>query len=219
MTSTPGGGQPPKLIIDSDWKAQAQAEKAKLAGAPKPGENKPPQTPRAPEAPKPEAAGAPGAGSEGMQVDSDWKRQAQAEKEKLAEAGAAPGPGGRRQEAAQFEDLLSMFVSQALLYLGAIPDPRTGQAVVSLEYAKLYIDLLGVLDEKTKGNLTPEESQTLTRTLHELRVEFVEVSKVVAKAIEEGRLRPASGAGGGGAGPSLKIAKPGAVPPGPAGTT
>lgn len=217
MTSTPGGGQPPKLIIDTDWKAQAQAEKAKLSGAPKAGAQ--PGKPGAP-AGQPQGqpqgqAGGQAAGAEGMQVDDDWKRQAQAEKDKLAEGGGARAAGVQGQQTAQFEDLLSMFVSQALLYLGAIPDPRTGQAVVSLEYAKMYIDLLGVIDEKTKGNLTPEESQTLTRTLQELRMEFVEVSKVVAKAIEEGRLRPSQAGGGGGGGPSLKIARAGQVPPAP----
>lgn len=124
-------------------------------------------------------------------VDSDWKSQAQQEKEKLsqqaaqkqAEAAEAQGPVG-------FEDLVGWLGTQALMYLGYFPDPQTGQAVVSLEYAKLYIDMLGVVESKTTGNLSEKEKEGLTKTLSQLRSEFVEVSKAVAKAVQEGRIKP-----------------------------
>ena len=79
-------------------------------------------------------------------IDSDWKSQAQAEKEKLAEK-AAP----KQQEAADlrdvgFEDLVGMLATNTLSYLGYVPDPYTGQAMVSIEYAKFHIDLLGILE-------------------------------------------------------------------------
>lgn len=147
-------------------------------------------------------------------IDSDWKSQAQAEKEKLA-AAAKPkdepkgsGRGAAAGEAAKFEDLLSLLVSQALAYMGAFPDPRTGQAVVALDLAKLHIDLLGVLEEKTKGNLAEQEAQMLSRTLHELRLEFVDLSKALAKAVEEGRVSPR------GAGVPPAAGGPGLVTPG-----
>lgn len=150
-------------------------------------------------------------------VDSDWKSQAQAEKEKLnaqAEAKAAAAASasskgrGAPGEPAQLTDLVSMLVTQALMYMGGIPDPRTGQAVVALDYAKIYIDMLGVLEEKTKGNLTPEEEKMLGQTAHELRMEFVEVGAAIAQAVKEGKIKPqqlggsasAMGIGGGAGG-------------------
>ncbi|MBU6413728.1 MAG: DUF1844 domain-containing protein [Planctomycetes bacterium] len=143
-------------------------------------------------------------------VDSDWKSQAQAEKEKLnaeaqaaAQAKVAATPAGKSKpgsgEPAQLTDLVSMLVTQALMYMGGIPDPRTGQAVVALDYAKIYIDMLGVLEEKTKGNLTPDEEKMLSQTAHELRMEFVEVGAAIAQAVKEGKIKPQQLGGSAGA--------------------
>ncbi len=126
-------------------------------------------------------------------IDDDWKSSAQAEKEKLAaqakekaEEAAKTGPGGLPEHIG-FKELVSLFATQALMYLGAIPD-QSGRAMVSLEVAKLNIDLLGVVQEKTKGNLTPEEQEMIDGTVNELRMQFVEVSKAVAKAAQDGTL-------------------------------
>lgn len=165
-------------------------------------------------------------------IDTDWKSQAQAEKERLAAAAppasAAPaspaaGPGGAAArapgEGVRFEDLVGLLTTQALSFMGAYPDPRTGQAMVSLELAKLHIDLLGVLESKTKGNLSEAEQKMLTQTVHELRLEFVDLTKAISRAIEQGKISPAQagamGAGGlaaGGAG-AVTPAGPGVVPP------
>ncbi len=147
-------------------------------------------------------------------IDSDWKSQARAEKERLAqttakpappaatasgaapaapEAGAPPGPG----EPVGIRDLLSLLISQALAYMGAYPDPRTGQAVVALDMARFHIDLLEVVEQKTKGNLTDEESRLLSRALNELRLEYVEI----AKAVKEGRATSVGPGGPGAPGP------------------
>ena len=115
-------------------------------------------------------------------IDDDWKAQAQAEKETLAakaeeapaaDAGSA-GPG--KMPPATFEVLLSSFVTQALFALGAIPDPQTGQPMLSLELAKHHIDMLGVLETKTQGNLTDEETKLLSGALYELRDRYVQVA-------------------------------------------
>jgi len=133
-------------------------------------------------------------------VDDDWKSQARREKERLAAdaspagagdaaAGAsAEGTGQGRKGPLGFDDLVGMLATQALMYLGAFPDPQTGRAVVSLEVAKAHIDLLGVLEEKTKGNLTDEESKRLGDMLREIRGQFVEISRAVAQAQAEGRI-------------------------------
>lgn len=160
----------PKIIVDTDWKSQAQAEKQRLA---------------AEEAKAKPAAAQPAPGA--------------------APAGDAGPEGHPAPPEANFEELMRLLTSQALLYMGAYPDPETGRAVVSLELAKLHIDLLGVLEEKTKGNLSERESQLLTRTLHELRMHYVEMTRAVAKAVQEGRLGPR----GGPAGPVAPGVKPG----------
>ena len=126
-------------------------------------------------------------------VDDDWKSQAQAEKEKLAEQSKAaegePKPG-ELPEKISFTDLVRMFATQALMYMGAFPDPQTGKAVVALDVAKMNIDLLGVLEEKTKGNLDAEEQSLLDESVVALRSQFVEITRLVSQAQAEGRIGP-----------------------------
>jgi len=159
-------------------------------------------------------------------IDSDWKAQAQKEKERLAaqekEAAAkapkggaarAGGPAGGEYDMppADFPSLVGTIVTQALLYLGGFPDPQTGRAIVSLEHAKFHIDLLAVLQEKTKGNLSPEEDTDLSQALNELRLRFVDISKAIAqmqaKAAMEGKTGAAGlgGPSGPDIGPKLKL--------------
>jgi hypothetical protein len=62
------------------------------------------------------------------------------------------------------------------LHLGDIPDPATGQTLApNLAAAQQMIDILALLEEKTRGNLTAEERQLLEQLLYELRMRFVEV--------------------------------------------
>lgn len=64
------------------------------------------------------------------------------------------------------------------VHLGDVPDPASGQRVeANLEAAQQMIEILGLLDQKTRGNLTAEERQLLEQILFELRVRFVEVQK------------------------------------------
>jgi hypothetical protein len=150
-------------------------------------------------------------------IDTDWKSQAQAEKDRLEQASTAkkprpavpgePAPGGP-DEKVRFEDMVALLASQALSYLGYFPDPRTGQAVVSLEYAKLHIDMLTILEEKTKGNLSETEAAALTRTVSELRMAFVETQAAVAKAVQEGRIKPRAAGGAHGISPAGGLATP-----------
>lgn len=126
-------------------------------------------------------------------VDDDWKSQAQAEKARLAEQSKgkpASAKAPEEHEPLGFLDLVRMFATQALMYLGAFPDPETGRAMVALDIAKLNIDLLGVLEEKTRGNLSPDEKEALEGTLHELRIQYVEIARAIKKAADEGRIGP-----------------------------
>lgn len=129
-------------------------------------------------------------------VDDDWKTQAQAEKDKLREQSAPKGDAGSDGAAPDpnrpigFIDLVQMLATQALMYLGAFPDPQTGKAMISLDMAKLHIDLLGVVEEKTKGNLTDEEEKATSGMANELRMQYVEMTKAVQRAVAEGRIGP-----------------------------
>jgi len=124
-----------------------------------------------------------------IHVDADWKAQAQQEKQKLAEQEKAKsGESGQQEQGEQgqqgmppanFETLISTMATQALFAMGAIPDPRTGQASVSIELARHHIDMLGVIEEKTQGNLTKEESDMLAGTLQELRTRYVQVAEAL----------------------------------------
>ncbi|MEM1109585.1 MAG: DUF1844 domain-containing protein [Planctomycetota bacterium] len=130
-----------------------------------------------------------------IQIDSDWKAEAQAEKEKLAQAsqdnsesssqnspqsesfgGLGGGEASGGMPPANFETMLSSFITQALFAMGAIPDPQTGQPAVHLDLARYQIDLLTVLEEKTKGNLTDDEAKMLSGALYELRSRYVQVA-------------------------------------------
>lgn len=127
-------------------------------------------------------------------VDDDWKSQARAEKEKLAatdakakEAAGADQPG-QIPDKLGFEDLVRLLATQALMYLGAFPDPQTGQAMLAPDLAKLHIDMLGVVQDKTKGNLSEDEKSILDGTVHELRLQFSEIMKALRQAAAEGKL-------------------------------
>lgn len=128
-------------------------------------------------------------------IDEDWKSQVEREREQLRErqADTQPSPEATTQpttgassqpaEAAGDFDmpapslpmLVSTLATQAIAAMGQLPDPETGQPIVRPKFAKYHIDLLSVLQEKTKGNVTPEEAQMLEGTLHELRMIYVHV--------------------------------------------
>jgi len=111
-------------------------------------------------------------------VDEDWKRQAQEEKRRLAaqerrrpaEPRAAAGEPVPKPSFAQF---LSGLASQVLISLGEMENPMTGRKQVDLAQAQHTIDLLELLQGKTKGNLTPQEENFLTNVLHDLRLRYV----------------------------------------------
>ena len=76
-----------------------------------------------------------------------------------------------------FPVLVSMFSTQAAVALGMIPHPVTKQMSVELPIAKHFIGMLTVLEEKTIGNLSPEEKTFLERSLHQLRVACLEAGR------------------------------------------
>jgi hypothetical protein len=77
---------------------------------------------------------------------------------------------------ASFTLLVATLATQATSALGQLPDPLSGKTEVRLELAKHVIDTLGVLEAKTKGNLSPDEEQVLESALHQLRLAYVDAS-------------------------------------------
>jgi hypothetical protein len=74
--------------------------------------------------------------------------------------------------------------STAAIHLGDLADPATGQkSDVNLEGASQMIEILSLLEQKTRGNLTAEERQVLEQVLYELRLRFVEASGQTSRII------------------------------------
>ncbi|HUJ09627.1 MAG TPA: DUF1844 domain-containing protein [Verrucomicrobiae bacterium] len=84
---------------------------------------------------------------------------------------------GSTEDTLRFLDMVGLFGTQAMIALGKLANPATGKAEKNLPAARLFIDTLEMLEHKTKGNLTPDESKVLQATLTDLRLMFVEESK------------------------------------------
>jgi hypothetical protein len=109
-------------------------------------------------------------------IDSDWKEEAQHEKERLAELENETPPGGVPEQVS-FTHLINLLAMQAIVGMGGMQDPSTGKPIpADPMMARFHIDLLGLLEEKTKGNLEDDEKSLLSQSLHELRMMFVQVT-------------------------------------------
>ncbi|HVT10142.1 MAG TPA: DUF1844 domain-containing protein [Polyangia bacterium] len=112
-------------------------------------------------------------------------RRASHEEAKPAAAPAAP-PAPTQADAAgaasglppvDFHTFILSLGSSALLHLGELEHPEAGDARQDLSMAKHTIDILAMLDEKTKGNLTPAEEKLMESLLFDLRLRYVEATK------------------------------------------
>jgi hypothetical protein len=135
-----------------------------------------------------------------LHVDTDWKKQAQEEKRRLVEQAASAAPkaeaggaatvtqttaepgasrqGGRQKgqmPPASFGTLVQSLMTQSLFYLGDLATRGT-EPTINLDMAKLQIDTLAMLEEKTQGNLTDDERKLLDTVLYETRMRYVSVA-------------------------------------------
>ena len=85
---------------------------------------------------------------------------------------------------ASFVNFLTTLASQAAASLGAVPHPVTGQRQVDLESGRYWIDVLAMLQEKTKGNLHDQESRLLTGLLSDLRMQYVAVARMAEEKLK-----------------------------------
>ena len=122
------------------------------------GDKKPPESQEA-AGEKPDAAG---------QEEAGKKPEAE-KREKREEPTALPE--------INFATFVISLSSSALIHLGIAPDPMTGEQKKDLAIAKQTIDMLAMLQEKTRGNLTEEEAQLMESMLYDLRMRYVDESK------------------------------------------
>jgi len=102
------------------------------------------------------------------------------EQKKPAGGAHGKGPGGTETEALPAIDFSTFVLSlshSALVHLGDAPSPDGGKAERDLALARQTIDLLAILQEKTRNNLSGEEERLLDQVLYDLRLRFVEISK------------------------------------------
>jgi hypothetical protein len=96
--------------------------------------------------------------------------------------------------AAHFANMVMQQGNMALMFLGKIPNPETGETIREPETARMFIEQLEMLETKTKGNLSPEEKALLGQTLMTVRMTFVEESgrsRQAAPAVAETSAPPA----------------------------
>ena len=104
-------------------------------------------------------------------VDEGWKETANKEKTqaKKEKGHVIPEP--------DFKFFITTLALQTSIALGRVPNPTTNKIEEDLKQAKLIIDTLGMLKEKTKGNLSKEEIELLDNLLYELRMQYASKNK------------------------------------------
>src|SRR5213592_3304716 len=124
-------------------------------------------------------------------------------------SGAAPAGAGRAElMSALFARMVVQQTNMALMFLGKMPHPESGQSLQDIDSAKLVIDQLEMLELKTRGNLDPQEERLLKQSLTSLRMAFVE-------AVDRPTTAPAAEAAGtstAAAAPSAGVTEPTTTP-------
>ena len=146
----------PRELSAEDKEAQ-EAAQAKAAAAEPPTEALPAPEPETPPRPQPQTARV-------------------AAEPRAAHEQAAPAGRDPLDDPASFISLIMSLASNAAASLGMMPHPVTGETGVDLKTAKHWIDVLGMLEKKTAGNLDPQEDQMLEGLLADLRMQYVSFS-------------------------------------------
>ncbi|MBN1586327.1 MAG: DUF1844 domain-containing protein [Candidatus Omnitrophica bacterium] len=124
-------------------------------------------------------------------VDETWKSQVEKEKERIrsdepkrSQGNSGPSQPAQKETAGEqerqgpgSESAFQIFISslgiQTLMHLGELPNPMTQQPELQMDQAKHMMDILEMLQQKTKGNLTSTEAQLLDDLLYELRMKYI----------------------------------------------
>ena len=156
-------GTPRELSAEEKEEAERAAAAAKAVAAAETAQSRP-------EAAKPPA---PSQSSEQLP-----RREAQARPTSAPPAQSEPAHTGRDplDDPASFLSLIMSLASNAAASLGMMPHPVTGESGVDLNTAKHWIDVLGMLEQKTRGNLDGQEAQVLESLLADLRMQYVSLT-------------------------------------------
>jgi len=115
---------------------------------------------------------------EAQKAESAQKAEEQPVKESSSAAGnIPPEQEGAPRAPIDFPSYLLSYYTQGLVLLGEVPNPYTNKKEEDVEAARHTIDILSMLEQKTRGNLTKEEQQLLETVLYELRMKFMAKTK------------------------------------------
>ncbi len=95
---------------------------------------------------------------------------------------------------ASFINFLSTLATNAAASLGAVPHPATGKRTLDLDTGKYWLDVLGMVREKTMGNLHPQESRLLDGILGDLRMQYVQLVRATEEKLKAQAAQKFSGA-------------------------
>ena len=109
---------------------------------------------------------------EKKKIDEAWKEHAEKEKQDT-KGSAGPDQGAEFPQEPDFSFFVTSLAIQASIALGTTPNPVNNQKEENLNHAKLIIDTLGMLKEKTHGNLNTEEDSLIDNLLYELRMQYL----------------------------------------------
>jgi len=134
------------------------------------------EPPKVEEKPQPSAAetapsanyGDPGENESSAEIDTDDSAE------------GIPGA----EDPASFVNFLSTLATNAAAALGAVPHPATGKRSLDLETGKYWLDILGMLKEKTKDNLHPQEARLLDGLLADLRMQYVQLIRATEEKLK-----------------------------------
>lgn len=101
--------------------------------------------------------------------------------EEIGEDEEIPGA----EDPASFVNFLSTLATNAAAALGAMPHPVTGQRSLDLETGKYWLDVLGMLRDKTSGNLHPQEARLLEGLLGDLRMQYVQLVRATEERLKQ----------------------------------
>ncbi len=142
----------------------------------------------APEPPQPPAQSAPQRQPKAQDIDDGFDEDVPYADESDGEE--IPGA----HDPASFVNFLSMLATNAATALGAVPNPATGQRHLDLETGKYWLDTIGMIREKTNGNLHPKEARLIDGLLGDLRMQYVQLVRATEEKMKAQAAQHLSGA-------------------------
>jgi hypothetical protein len=116
-------------------------------------------------------------------IDEDWKAQVEAERARTRDQDQPGGEaasdtvGGQAWPPPSLPLLITTLATEAMIAMGVVAHPLSGEVARNLDQARHFIDMIAMLQEKTQGNCTAEETEAFELVLHELRMTFVAVQQ------------------------------------------